>query len=167
LIRLVLGLSIGAEYALGTPLLVEFIPKKQRGVALSVTQIAWALGYVVAAVVGYFMNDNGPDAWRWLLVSQTVPGALVMFLRIGTPESPRWLVSKGRYDEARAIVKKVIGPDVDIEDLINDKQATTVNLGVKYLFTRNVWRRTAFSCLFFSCKDSRANSNILRRSLGM
>ena len=48
-------------------------------------------------------------AWRWLLASGTVPALLVLILRIGTPESPRWLISKGRLDEARAIAARYLG----------------------------------------------------------
>jgi len=151
-LRIVLGISMGAEYAIGPSLLAEFTPKKQRGVVLSILHISWAFGYLLAAVAGYYMKDLGPDAWRWLLCSQAIPAIIIMFFRAGAPESPRWLINNGQYDKAREIVHDYLGPDVDIEDLINNRKAAPAKLSFIHLFTKKVWKRTAFSCIFYTCQ---------------
>jgi putative MFS transporter len=109
-LRLIMGIAIGADYAIGSALLSEFLPRKQRGRLLACLNAIWTVGFVAAYVAGYFMQNMGPEAWRWMLASSAVPAALILALRLGTPESPRWLLSKGRIDEARQVVKEYIHP---------------------------------------------------------
>jgi putative MFS transporter len=52
----------------------------------------------------------GEGSWRWMLATSAVPGLIILLMRIGTPESPRWLISKGRLKEADAVVKRIFGP---------------------------------------------------------
>jgi MFS transporter, putative metabolite transport protein len=59
----------------------------------------------------------GEESWRWMLASSALPAALVLLMRLGTPESPRWLASKGRVDEARAALREAFGEDADLGDL--------------------------------------------------
>ena len=107
----------------------------------------WTFGYVAATFVGTAMLPLGDDAWRWMLASSAIPAAMILIARIGTPESPRWLVYKGRIEEARAIVHKHLGANVEIdEEVINRKHS-----GYKALFSREYRKRTAFNCLFFIC----------------
>lgn len=86
-IRLILGISIGADYPIATSLLAEFSPKKHRGMMLGVTLIAYYVGSTVAYIVGELMLSIGPDAWRWMLASSAVPAVILVLLRLGTPES--------------------------------------------------------------------------------
>ncbi len=71
----------------------------------------WTIGYICAFFFGNYLIDLGGDAWRWLLACSALP-AVVLLMGFGTPESPRWLISKGRVDEARAVVEKHIGPRI-------------------------------------------------------
>lgn len=149
ILRLVLGIAIGADYAIGPALLAEFVPRKQRGPLLASLNAVWTVGFVVAYVVGYLLQGFGPEAWRWMLASSAIPAALILLLRLGTPESPRWLLSKGRVEEARQIVKEYIHPDAGIEDLMLDKDVET---NYRMLFTRRWRKRTAFAGLFWFCQ---------------
>ena len=100
---------------------------------------------VAAYVVGYFLQDLGPEVWRWMLASSAVPAALVLLLRLGTPESPRWLLSKGRVEEARRVVREYIDPNADVEDLMADEGVET---SYRRLFSGEWRKRTAFAGLF-------------------
>lgn len=149
ILRLVMGFAVGADYALGPALLAEFVPRKQRGPILASLNAVWTVGYVVAMIVGYGLQGMSPNAWRWMLASSAIPAIIVLLLRLGTPESPRWLIRKGRVDEARRIVKKYIGENVDIDDLLHEKP---VRSSYKKLFSKQWRARTAFSGLFWLCQ---------------
>ena len=123
-LRLILGIAIGADYAIAAALIGEFMPQRSRGGALASMQVAWFVGALAAFVVGALLQAAGPDAWRWILASSAVPAALALLLRRSAPESPRWLLSKGRKAEAVAALQQVLGPSGSIDD-IPDEQAPT------------------------------------------
>lgn len=148
-LRLIMGIAIGADYAIGSALLSEFLPRKQRGSLLACLNAIWTVGFVAAYVAGYFMQNLGPEAWRWMLASSAVPATLILALRLGTPESPRWLLSKGRVDEARRVVKEYIHPDADIDDLVAEQGNQT---SYRKLFSRGLRKRTLFAGLFWFCQ---------------
>lgn len=148
-LRFIMGIAIGADYAIGAALLSEFLPSKQRGSLLASLNAVWTVGFVAAYVTGYFMQGLGPEAWRWMLASSAVPATLVLLMRLGTPESPRWLLSKGRVEEARRVVKDYIHPDADIDDLVAERGNET---SYRMLFSRGLRKRTAFAGLFWFCQ---------------
>ncbi|MFK2826005.1 MFS transporter [Bacillus sp. B190/17] len=149
ILRLMIGLALGGDYAVGTTLLAEFAPKKYRGALLASLNIVWTVGYVVANFVGFYLGKAGPESWRWMLISAAIPAFIVLILRIGTPESPRWLISKGRIEEAQHIIRKHIGANVEMDTNIGNSQAKT---GFLDLFSKRLWKRTAFGGLFYVCQ---------------
>ncbi|WP_231644785.1 MFS transporter [Sciscionella sediminilitoris] len=149
-LRLLIGIGIGADYALGPTLVAEFVPRKHRGGMLASLTVLWTVGYVAAYFLGNYLVNLGPDAWRWLLMTGAVPAVLVLVLRIGTPESPRWLISKGRIDEARAIIAKYIGKGVDIEAIAAEPNENAG--GYRELFGRAHLKKTVFGIVFYNCQ---------------
>lgn len=147
LCRVLIGIGLGGDFSVGHAMLAEFAPKKHRGVMLGSFSVIWTFGYVAATFVGTAMLGLGDDAWRWMLASSAIPAGLILIARIGTPESPRWLVNQGRIDEARAIVKKHLGDNVELDEA----QPTETRSGFAVLFSREYRKRTAFNCLFFVC----------------
>ncbi|MBT9304824.1 MULTISPECIES: MFS transporter [Pseudomonas] len=147
LCRVLIGIGLGGDYSVGHALLAEFSPKKYRGVLLGAFSVIWTFGYVAATIVGTTMLSLGDDAWRWMLASSAIPAGLILIARIGTPESPRWLVNRGRIAEARAIVKKYLGEHV----VLDEEPAPQEHSGYAVLFSRQYRKRTAFNCLFFVC----------------
>jgi putative MFS transporter len=111
--------------------------------------VVWTIGYVVANVLGMQYADASPDAWRWLLASAGIPALIVLILRMGTPESPRWLHGKGRVAEAKAIVLKHFGPNVTLDG--GDDEHAQTHDGFMRLFKKDLIRRTIFNCAFFVC----------------
>jgi putative MFS transporter len=95
------------------------------------------------------LRVGGDDGWRWVLASALVPGALFLIARSGTPESPRWLLSKGRIAEADAVIKRVYGPDYSIADL--PEQVSDKPVSVWSLFHSGYGKRMAFVTLFWTC----------------
>ncbi len=144
---LVMGLAIGADYAIGSPLVSEFAPTALRARLTSFLQIAWNLGYVVAFLIGFLVTRAYPDQWRLVLLSAVIPSALCLIARHGLPESPRWLISKGRRDEAEAVLAQ-LDWTLDSGDFV-EEQSTNTKLSV--LFSRDYIGRTVFVSLFWLC----------------
>ncbi|CAH0307769.1 Inner membrane metabolite transport protein YgcS [Peribacillus sp. Bi96] len=148
ILRLLIGFALGGDYAVGSTLLAEFAPRKYRGFLLASLNVLWTVGYVCATIVGYYLGQSGPESWRWMLASAAIPAFIVLILRIGTPESPQWLISMGRIDEARHIVKKYIGPNAEIDETVIETQYKN---GFRALFNKKFRKRTAFGSLFYVC----------------
>lgn len=147
-LRFLLGLAIGAEYAIGQTMLAEMVPRHGRGRRLSGLQAAWYGGFLLAVVVAYVLLDLGVD-WRWILATGAIPGLATLLLRQGLPESPRWLVSKGREDEAHEVVEEHLGDDYYSDEDLDEESEDTSRF--RDLFARDMWRRTAFASIFFTC----------------
>ncbi|MCK1993259.1 MFS transporter [Peribacillus muralis] len=147
LYRILLGIGLGGDYSVGHTMLAEFSPRKHRGVLLGSFSVVWTFGYVVANLIGILAVDSAPDAWRWMLASSAIPAVIILILRMGTPESPRWLISKGRLAEAREIVKKHVGPNI----VLDDERPVQTKSSFVTLFRKDLRKRTAFNCIFFVC----------------
>ncbi|MFK0270466.1 MFS transporter [Pseudomonas asiatica] len=149
-LRLLLGVAIGADHPLATSLLAEFLPKKQRGSILASLVMMWFVGAAVAYVAGEFiLRAMGPEAWRWALASAVVPAVLFLIMRAGTPESARWLLSKGRTAEADQVIKKVYGDKFSIADL--SEPVAERKVSVSSLFHSHYGKRIFFVSIFWTC----------------
>ncbi|WP_206428463.1 MFS transporter [Mycolicibacterium stellerae] len=119
-LRVIAGIGLGAELVLVDTYLAEFMPAKNRG-----RMTAWAytigfLGVPLAALLGGKLVARqeflGIDGWRWLLLFGGLGAVFIMAVRTMLPESPRWLESRGRHAEARAVVESVTAK-VAVSDL--------------------------------------------------
>ena len=150
LLRLIIGVAVGIEYPVSTSMLVEFLPKKERGPKLGWFVIVWFIGAAVAYVVGeLILRTGGQDAWRLALASTTVFSIALLLLRIGTPESARWLISKGRHYEAEQVIKKVYGNEFSLKNLPEEPQSLKVSFWS--LVRAGYGRRMLFVSIFWTC----------------
>jgi putative MFS transporter len=105
--RFVAGIGIGAELPLCDAYLSELLPARHRG---RYTAMAYTLGFVGVPTVGWLarvlvpLSPLGIAGWRWVFAIGSLGGAIIWVLRRALPESPRWLESTGRHDEARRVV---------------------------------------------------------------
>ena len=152
LCRFFLGMAIGADYPIATSLLAEFLPKKYRGRLLGATFVVWAVGAAVAYAVGFFLRDFGPDAWRIMVASPAVFAIITLLFRLGTPESPRWLLSRGRRDEARTVVKKVYGAQYDLSDITSGADTGAKHGRFTDIFKGQFLKRTLFVSIFWTAQ---------------
>lgn len=123
-LRFLLGVAIGLDYAIAAPYIAELSPRKQRGPLLAWVPTAWFVGAVAAYIVGYLMLGLGPEAWRWMLASGAVPSLIVLLMRVSAPESPRWLLAHKRIEEAEAVIKQVFGENASVEDIAEEAEET-------------------------------------------
>ncbi|MFV8185095.1 MFS transporter [Streptomyces sp. AF1B] len=146
-IRLVMGVAIGGEYAIGAPLLSEYAPKQGRGRLLASLEISWYVGYALATVVGAVFEDVD-GGWRWSLASSAVLAVVCVSLRGGIPESARWLLSKGRREEAEALIERY-AIEIDVTAEIDELMATE-QAGFGALFSKEHLRSTVFASVFWA-----------------
>ena len=104
LFRVVLGLAVGAA-ALIVPLyLSEIAPTEIRGAISSLNQLMITVGILLAFIVNALLADSG--AWRWMLGLAVIPSVILFIGMYFMPETPRWLVSRGREDDARDVLMR-------------------------------------------------------------
>ena len=104
--RFFVGLGLGAELPVASTLVSEFAPARIRGRVVVVLESFWAVGWTLSALIGFLVVPRGENGWRWALVLGAVPAVYAVFVRLRLPESVRFLQSKGREDEAEAVVRR-------------------------------------------------------------
>lgn len=118
--RLIVGFGVGVASVAAPLYAAEMAPAHLRGRFVSMYQLAITIGILVAYVVDQALTDS--DAWRAMLGASAVPGVLLLVAMWPMPDSPRWLLSKGRRDEAADALTKV-EPDVSVDARLADVQA--------------------------------------------
>jgi MFS transporter, SP family, sugar:H+ symporter len=116
------GMAVGAASVLSPAYISEIAPAEIRGRLTTVQQIMIITGLTAAFVVNYFLAAGagvstgsfwlGLDAWRWMFLMQALPAAIFLVALLFIPESPRYLVSKGRDEHATSVLAKLFGSDI-------------------------------------------------------
>ena len=117
--RILGGLAVGAASVMAPAYISEIAPARFRGALSSVQQIAIITGlfsaflsnYFLARVAGASVSEFwlGFEAWRWMFWVEILPAALFLGVLFLIPESPRYLALKGRTDEARRVLARLVG----------------------------------------------------------
>ena len=122
--RMIGGLAIGLASNLSPMYIAEIAPASMRGRLVSVNQLTIVVGVLLAQLINWQVvkdlpegataemirgNWYGQTAWRWMFGITAVPSALFVLATFLVPESPRWLVGKGRDGEARKVLEKIGG----------------------------------------------------------
>lgn len=103
-LRFIVGIGLGAELPIASTLVSEFAPKRIRGRVVVALESFWAIGWLAAALIGFFIVPTYHDGWRWALALGAIPAVWSLVIRFGLPESVRFLERKDRHDEAEAVV---------------------------------------------------------------
>ncbi|MGP7795652.1 MFS transporter [Sphingomonas sp. CLY1604] len=148
LVRLLMGVAIGADYAVGWPMLAEFAPARLRGRLLSIQEIGWYAGFMVSYTLGWLLTVSTEVSWNVILGLSTVPTLVVLLMRLGTPESPHWLMSKGRVEEAEELAQAYMQEE-ERRDLRSTKADSGLSFG--HLFSPKYIRTTIFVSVFWVC----------------
>jgi SP family sugar:H+ symporter-like MFS transporter len=114
------GMAVGAASVLSPAYISEVAPANIRGRMATIQQIMIITGLTAAFVVNYYLAAaagasteiwwGGYEAWRWMYWMQAIPAAVFLVALLFIPESPRYLVQKGRLDEARIVLTRLFGP---------------------------------------------------------
>jgi SP family sugar:H+ symporter-like MFS transporter len=132
--RIVGGVAVGMASVIAPAYIAEIAPARIRGRLGSLQQLAIVTGiflsllvdYAIAALAGGSAEDDfwfGLEAWRWMSLAMAIPAIVYGVLSFTIPESPRHLVAKGRLDEARAVLRRLLG-DIHIDEKVAQIQGT-------------------------------------------
>lgn len=156
--RIIGGFAIGMASVIGPAYIAEVSPAAYRGRLGSFQQAAIVIGIAISQLVNFGilqMADGkqrgtigGLEAWQWMLGVMVVPALLYGLLSFAIPESPRFLISVGKKDRAREILREVEGRNVDldarvleIETAMHREHKSTFKdlLGSRFGFLPIVW----------------------------
>ncbi len=105
--RVIVGIAIGIA-SIATPLFIsEVAPAKVRGSLVSLNQLAITIGIVVSYSIDYALSDI--QGWRYMLGLAAIPAIILGLGMLLLSDTPRWLMSQNRLDEARAVLKRIRG----------------------------------------------------------
>ncbi len=107
--RFLIGVAIGGSSILAPVYMAEAAPAARRGAMVGLFQINIVVGILIAYVSNFFVAEliGGNDVWRWKLAVAVFPALLFLVLLFLIPQSPRWLISKGRLQEAAASLRRL------------------------------------------------------------
>ncbi|MEA4984985.1 putative metabolite transport protein CsbC [bioreactor metagenome] len=128
--RVLSGLAVGATSVVGPMYISEISPAAKRGTLVSMNQFAITIGIVVAYVIDYLVMDWGENSWRYMLAVPAVFGVIyLIFLLSSFPQSPRWLLSKYRRNDAIKVLEKIGGKALIESELPEMEQAILAEQG--------------------------------------
>ncbi len=117
--RVLGGFAVGAASVLAPAYISEVSPAKYRGTLSSIQQVAIISGLFCSFLSNYFLAGSagsslevfafGYEAWRWMFWVELLPAVTFFFALLFIPESPRYLVAKGKREQAIAVLRKLMG----------------------------------------------------------
>jgi SP family xylose:H+ symportor-like MFS transporter len=146
--RLIGGLGIGIASMNAPTYIAEISPAAKRGKMVTLYQMAIVIGFFVVFLATYFIgsgnteNYNVNEGWRLMFWSELIPCALFLLLLFIVPKSPRWLMLKGKIDEAKRVLHKIHSAEAvdaeiqEIQESINENHTDRVPL--RTIFKRSI-----------------------------
>ncbi|HEY1623784.1 MAG TPA: sugar porter family MFS transporter [Streptosporangiaceae bacterium] len=120
--RTMIGIAIGADSAIATAYIAEYAPSDRRGSLTMLQQWMITVGILVSYIVALIVFSVAPGSagtvgWRLVLGLGAVPALIGLALRTQMPESPRWLLRHGKYDQVKKAMAALGAGDVSDEDV--------------------------------------------------
>ena len=120
------GLAVGGASVVSPMYIAEISPAKFRGRLVAITQFNIVLGILLAYLSNYIIGNLhlGASEWRWMFGVMALPSAFFFCLLFVTPQSPRWLIARGRLEEARAVLQQCGSAPDGVMDEIREIQVS-------------------------------------------
>jgi len=142
--RFLVGFGLGGELPVAATLMSEYAPSQLRGRFIVLLESFWGLGWLVAALISYLLIPQ--FGWQVAFIIGALPALYVFLIRLHMPESIRYLISKGKIDEARKIIlnleKKLGVPSKPFENEFEDESTPIFKLNVFTLWKKAFRVRT-------------------------
>jgi putative MFS transporter len=109
ILRFLTGIAVGGTLPVDYAMMAEFLPPRSRGRWLVWLEGFWAIGTIIVALTAWSAASlEAAAAWRWIFLVAALPALIGFFLRFWIPESPMYLVRKGRQAEAREVINRIL-----------------------------------------------------------
>jgi SP family xylose:H+ symportor-like MFS transporter len=144
--RIVGGIGVGIASMISPMYIAEIAPAGVRGKLVSFNQLAIIFGMLVIYFVNYFIAKQGneqwliTDGWRWMFFSGVIPAGIFFILLWFVPETPRYLVMKGKDEKALKVLRKIAGEGQaaatlrDIKSTLHEKNVPWLSYGFFLIF---------------------------------
>lgn len=144
--RIIGGIGVGIASMISPMYIAEISPASVRGKLVSWNQFAIIFGMLIIYFVNYFISRQGDESWlieegwRWMFFSGSIPAGIFLILLFFVPETPRYLVMKGREEKAMQVLTKIAGKDdasgilSEIKETIHEKRAPWLSFGFFVIF---------------------------------
>jgi sugar porter (SP) family MFS transporter len=118
------GVAVGGASVISPLYISEISPAYKRGRMVAITQFNIVFGILLAYLSNYIIGGLhlGENEWRWMFGIMAVPSVLFFLLIFLTPQSPRWLVGRGRLEEARTVLQRCGSDTGNVDDEIREIQ---------------------------------------------
>jgi putative MFS transporter len=156
-LRFFVGLGLGAELPVASTYVSEFAPARMRGRLIVILEAFWAIGWTLAALIGYFVIPASENGWRWAFALGAIPAVYALIVRWGLPESARWLERRGRFTQAESVVRtfedaaRMPSPASAGRPSVPPAKATTLGQRLGALWAPEFRMRTACLWLVWFC----------------
>lgn len=144
--RILGGIGVGLASMLAPMYIAEIAPPADRGRLVTLQQIAIVVGITLVYFVNWAIASLGDEAWvlstgwRWMMASEAMPAILFLLLLLLIPDSPRWLVLKGRKSRALAVLRRICDEAAaqatlaEIEATLVERTRPLLSFGGKVIF---------------------------------
>jgi sugar porter (SP) family MFS transporter len=148
--RFIGGLAIGGASVLCPVYISEISPPRHRGLLASTFQLAIVSGILLSLISNYLLLNIGENNWRWMLFSGAIPAVAFFIMLFFIRKSPRWLVKKGRIDEARLNIEDLSMHEIDTEQTLKEieESINIENAGKQVNLFKRPYRRIIFIGIF-------------------
>ena len=148
--RFIGGLAIGGASVICPVYISEISPPKHRGLLASTFQLAIVFGILLSLISNYLLLNTGENNWRWMLFSGAIPAVAFFLMLFFIKKSPRWLVKKGRVDEARKNIEELSSHEIDTEQTLREieESINIENEGKRINLFRRPFRKIIFIGIF-------------------
>lgn len=136
--RIIGGIGVGIASMISPMYIAEIAPANVRGKLVSFNQFAIIFGMLLIYFVNYFIAQQGDEqwllteGWRWMFFSGVIPAGIFFILLFFVPETPRYLVMKGKDEKALKVLKKISGND-SASKILQEIKSTTHEKNVPWL----------------------------------
>lgn len=131
--RIVIGAAIGITSYVAPMYIAEISPARKRGALVTLNQLMITVGILVSFITDYLLsNDNNAASWRWMFLVGIVPALILLVGMLFLPETPRWLMSRGRWEEGKKVLERVEDPDLvetTMDNIRHDMEAESTRKG--------------------------------------
>ena len=150
ILRICIGLCIAVEYTVGTTIISEWFSPEDGPIFLSRFIIFWTFGYVASFFAGLIMGNLSTD-YHIIFASSVIPGVIAAISRfvIGVPESPTWLASVNRLDDANKLISEKLGDEYCV---VEEPEERNDKVSVKELFSSRYRKNTLVGGAFYACQ---------------